>query len=385
MENNILDSYSNIKSKIDPINALQYLRSLGRIWTVWPLDIEASRLKKIYHEISLWFIIVNLFFASITLWMSVCSCGKYPILMAKNLSQLMIINDSFSHLILYRLYRSDLSILVQDVFKYMEICKNHERTKIQEYFVRFFIIYISLIVMYIIAALAFFCGAFILKKDFPIDASYPFSTDSALMSTIIYTHQTFSIVQNATLIMIDFLVITLFWYSGARINILGYRLQMIQNADQLNLCIQEHQEIIRFIQYSVTAVQFIVFKTISIVAIIIISAGLQLIYYDAQIVGSQFSLIITVAILRMITYSSTIDEMKELNDNLRWKIYKSNWIQSISNTNKNVQIFIHRCQSPIVVLHGRMFNIISLKFLAKLIYTSVSHLTTLRAIIERYS
>lgn len=99
--------------------------------------------------------------------------------------------------------------------------------------------------MYTVAALAFFCGAFILRKEFPIDAEYPFSTDSALMYTIIYTHQAFCIVQNATLIMIDFLVITLFWYANARISILGYQLKAIKNDNQLKQCIQEHQEIIR--------------------------------------------------------------------------------------------------------------------------------------------
>lgn len=112
MEN--ITSYIGLKSRsdIDPVNTLKFLRSFGRLWTVWPLDVETSRSKKIYHEVLLWFTILNLFFASISLWMSVCSCHKYPILLAKNLSQLMIINDSCSHLVLYRIHRSNLSVSV---------------------------------------------------------------------------------------------------------------------------------------------------------------------------------------------------------------------------------------------------------------------------------
>lgn len=86
-------------------------------------------------------------------------------------------------------------------------------------------------------------------------------------------------------------------------------------------------------------VHLIAYKTIFIVAVVMLSAGLQLIYvrkprltyighivtmnfnfqFNAQIVASQFSLIIIVAILRIVTYASTIDEMKELVRNFSYR------------------------------------------------------------------
>ncbi|OXU22405.1 hypothetical protein TSAR_001520 [Trichomalopsis sarcophagae] len=377
------DSYDKSNLKTDPQHAINFLKKLGRFWTIWPVSANASRFTKVYHECSLWFIIINLFFASLTLWMSVCVYHKYPILMAKNLSQLMIISDSFSHLVLYRINRSELQVLVQEVFDFMKNSKQNEKYIMRKHYNRFLGHYTILIVLYVIASLAFFCGAFILGKKFPMDASYPFSTDSILVSSIIFTHQTFSIVQNSVLIMIDLLVITLFWYAGARIKILGYKFKIVDSNEKLKNCIKEHQKIIQYVASIVKAVRFILYKTISIVAIIIISAGLQLLYYDAKVVISQFSLIIIVACFRIITYSSTIEEMKQLNEDLRWTVYKSSWFCISSEMKQCLQIFIHRCQIPLVTIDGQLLNIMSLAFFAKLIYSTVSHLTTLRAIIER--
>lgn len=105
------DSSYNCNFKTDPQHAIIFLKKLGRLCTIWPISANSSRFTKVYHETSLWFIIINLFFASLTLWMSVCAYHKYPILMAKNLSQLMIISDSFSHLVLYRINRSELQVI----------------------------------------------------------------------------------------------------------------------------------------------------------------------------------------------------------------------------------------------------------------------------------
>lgn len=125
----------------------------------------------------------------------------------------------------------------------MTECEHVEKLIMRKYYVRAFINYIILIVLYTIASLAFFCGGFILRKKFPIDAVYPFSTDAVLVTIIVYIHQTFCIMQNSVIIIIDLLIITLFWYAGARIKILGYRLKTVSDDDQLRKCILEHQEI----------------------------------------------------------------------------------------------------------------------------------------------
>lgn len=125
----------------------------------------------------------------------------------------------------------------------MAECEHLEKLILRKYYLRFFVNYTILIVLYTIASLAFFGGAFILKKKFPIDAVYPFSTDAVLVTAIIYVHQTFGIIQNSVIIIIDLSIITLFWYAGARIKILGCRLKTVRNNYQLKQCILEHQDI----------------------------------------------------------------------------------------------------------------------------------------------
>ena len=53
---------------------------------------------------------MNLFITVATLLMSVLSIHNNPVLMARTLSQLMILSDSFTHLILYKINRSDLRV-----------------------------------------------------------------------------------------------------------------------------------------------------------------------------------------------------------------------------------------------------------------------------------
>lgn len=99
-----------VKFITDPLEALQFLRALGRMWTIWPVDSKASWKTKTYHECSIWFIITNLFITWLTLWISVRDSYKYPVIMANNLATLMIATDSCSHLFFYRINRSDLRV-----------------------------------------------------------------------------------------------------------------------------------------------------------------------------------------------------------------------------------------------------------------------------------
>lgn len=131
------------------------------------------------------------------------------------------------------------------MFDFLQTCGRQEQLLTKQYYKHFLVHYIILIILYIIAALAFLCGALILNKRFPIDERYPFSIKSSLVFSIIYAHQIFSIFQNSTLIMIDFLVITLFWYAGARFKILGYKMRSVENSTRLKQHIEEHQQIIR--------------------------------------------------------------------------------------------------------------------------------------------
>ena len=127
----------------------------------------------------------------------------------------------------------------------MESCNRNEKSVMSEYYKSFLVQYITLIVLYAAAALAFLCGAFVLNKKFPLDTFYPFSTDSVIVISVIYIQQTFVIIQNSVIIIIDFLVIILFWYAGARIKVLGRRLRITDTDKQLRQCIIDHQHIIR--------------------------------------------------------------------------------------------------------------------------------------------
>lgn len=133
----------------------------------------------------------------------------------------------------------------------MNNCRLHEKIVLNNNFKRYLEEYAGLIVLYIMAVAVFYGGALILRKKFPIDtAIYPFSTESLLVSIIIYMHQLAAIFQTSTLMSIDFVVITLLWYTEARFEILSLRLKMVKNNEQFKKCIIEHQNVIRYNEFS---------------------------------------------------------------------------------------------------------------------------------------
>lgn len=136
--------------------------------------------------------------------------------------------------------------LLQELFDYINKCKYHEQLVLDKYFKRYLHGYAGHIVLYIVAVVIFYSGTIILKKRFPIEAIvYSFSTESTPVYVVLYVHQFFAVFQTSTLMGIDFCVMTLLWYTGARFEILSLRLKMVVNNEQLKKCISEHQDIIR--------------------------------------------------------------------------------------------------------------------------------------------
>jgi len=79
-----------------------------------------------------------------------------------------------------------------------------------------------------------------------MEAWYPFPIDSLYVKSILYISQVFAILQTGFSITVDFMIAMFFWYSAARLDMLGLELQYIRYENQMKACIQKHQEIIRY-------------------------------------------------------------------------------------------------------------------------------------------
>lgn len=79
-----------------------------------------------------------------------------------------------------------------------------------------------------------------------MEAWYPFSTEGTYIKGILYVLQVFAILQTGFCITVDFMIAMFFWFPAARLEMLGQELQQITHEKQMKICIQKHQEIIRY-------------------------------------------------------------------------------------------------------------------------------------------
>ncbi|EFN75502.1 hypothetical protein EAI_03036, partial [Harpegnathos saltator] len=124
---------------------------------------------------------------------------------------------------------------------------SHEMYIIQKYINRYLNFSLFVGISYIMAAITFSCGPLFLSINLPMEGWYPFPTDAPYIKGVIYILQVFAILQTGFCVTVDFTIAMFFWYTTARLEMLGEELQHITHESQVKSCIRKHQEIIRYV------------------------------------------------------------------------------------------------------------------------------------------
>lgn len=118
---------------------------------------------------------------------------------------------------------------------------------IQKYINRYSNFFVFVGVSYILAAITFSCGPLFLPINLPMEGWYPFPTETFYIKNVLYILQVFAILQTGFCVTVDFMIAMFFGYATARLEMLQQELQHIMHESQVKLCIQKHQDIIRYI------------------------------------------------------------------------------------------------------------------------------------------
>jgi len=110
--------------------------------------------------------------------------------------------------------------LLAHLRNFLKHSKLHERHIIQKYINRYSGFYAFVGISYILAAITFSCGPLFLSINLPMEAWYPFSTETPYTRTILYILQVFAILQTGFCITVDFMIAMFFCYSAARLEML---------------------------------------------------------------------------------------------------------------------------------------------------------------------
>ena len=170
-----------------------------------------------------------------------------------------------------------MQVLYEELENFLKNANPHERSILQRYVDRSKIFYGFVGGCIYLACVGFTLEPIILSHPFPTDSSYPFDVDSHPFYEILYVLQSLAIFHIASGLFIDTQVAILLWFTGARFEILGDEFEKVKNSDELNCCIEKHQELLRYAHEVQSVTKFIALATFATTTIGILCGGLTLI------------------------------------------------------------------------------------------------------------
>ncbi|CAK9818716.1 hypothetical protein ANTQUA_LOCUS9914, partial [Anthophora quadrimaculata] len=197
---------------------------------------------------------------------------------------------------------------------------------------------------------------------------------------ITYAMNIVHIVNAASVVFLDLLVITIIWHATCKFSILGYMVKSLTE-EELKMWIREHQNAIRYVREINFVVAPLAIKSTIAVALYIIVSGLVTIYCKVLFIElSKFFVVAMFSMLRFLACSWAADEMTEEAHSLAWDIYDSSRINTKAHS--EIILIIQRCQRPITIHAVGFLTAWSLQFCGHVLYTIFTFFSTLKAVLR---
>ncbi|KAL6434398.1 hypothetical protein ACFW04_006062 [Cataglyphis niger] len=368
-----------IRIKIHQV--LRILEFCGTFTSTWPPESTAGKREIFLRDLGWTLAILNVLGSLPPLILGAWYSENDIIRMMKALSELTALMEVLFNLILCRIGRSRLQKLLAQLRKFLKHAELHERHIIQKYINRYSDFYAFVGISYILAAITFSCGPLFLSINLPMEAWYPFSTNTPYTRGILYILQVFAILQTGFCITVDFMIAMFFWYSAARLEMLGQEFQQITHESHVKNCIQKHQEIIIFVEEVQYTVQYLICKSNITMASAVICGAFPLVHKQPLAVTAQFICMVLGGCERLYITAWPADDLAEMSQQIAWSAYSIPWFEKSRETITNISIFIQRSQKPLLISMGSMFPVLSVQYYANFLKTISSYFMTMRAVI----
>nr|XP_034179661.1 uncharacterized protein LOC117604073 [Osmia lignaria] len=254
------------------------LELAGKLTCTWPEDSSTSKWTNVLRNFRWIFALINVVVLLISLALGVYHHRRDFLLLMKTMSEVSATLDVFCDLVLCKMNSTQLQILIQRIRKYLETASEYENHVVQSYLDRYKEFYSVIVVAYIATGIFFTLAPLFLGQNLPADGWIPFSTESFGIYCIVYFVEAYCIWQAALIFVVDIMVVTLFCFTAARLDILGSKLKQVNCRELLVNCIKEHQEIIGFLEDTEDAVQSLLFKMNVTIGIAVVSATFPMLY-----------------------------------------------------------------------------------------------------------
>ncbi|XP_033209503.1 uncharacterized protein LOC117168171 [Belonocnema kinseyi] len=216
----------------------------------------------------------------------------------------------------------------------------------------------------------------------PKEIWYPFPITPYYNKIVVLMQQFAYIFHSSVIQLADSIFFMMLHIARAKLEILNDELKQVVDENQLKKCIQDHQEIIWFIEEINKTSGLIILKTVFAAAFYLTLGYLQLLHKHETIdpvLVHQFLLMIAVVNYRMFFGTLCADAIYTLAEDLRYSVP---WVSKSSGASKSMYIIIQRCQKPLRLFVTGFVPTYSLVYYASFLSSTFSYFLYIKAILK---
>ncbi|XP_029038287.1 putative odorant receptor 85d [Osmia bicornis bicornis] len=286
-------------------------------------------------------------------------------------------------MIMCRSQQKQFQVLYFDMEEFCKRATPSERIVLQRYVDRYkyfhgvYTLWCFLTTVFVIS------GPLYSPQTFPTHAIYPFSVERQPLKCFIFFHQSLVGFQVSSGMATDTQVALLLRYTAARFELLAMQLHAAKSGRELNACIKEHSELLRYTRKVCESVRFLVLATVATTTIAVIFGSLNLVTDQPLPLKILYAIIVFSASVELFMYAWPADNLMRMSARIAIDAYNTNWFESDLAMQRKIYFIIRRSQKLEIIRINGIVPRLSLLYYAKYLYKSTSYFAALRIIVEK--
>ncbi|XP_067210760.1 odorant receptor 10-like [Linepithema humile] len=365
--------------RMKPQQLLRILEILGVISSTSPKPIS-GKFYNIVRNIIWCLTFSNLIFQLIGEMLYMYHCQDDSIMILKTIFVAACVFDAILNLIICHIQRERLQYLLENIENYLKTADKNDMNILQKHVDHYTLILLVNTILLSCAGLIICFRPLITKERFPVDVWYPSFMDTALRRYIIYVSQVFSGIECVLCFNTDILIAIFLCYSTARLEVLQRNLQSTKTKDYIHVCIEEHQNIIKFVDLTQDAIQYLILKLNFTMGTAAVCSLFPLIIDQPLTVKSQFVFTFLSACERFYVSAWSATNLSEMSKKVAYSFPAEDYMSS--ETIHDILFIILRSQKSFTISMAGFLPILSLEYFGNFMAKAFSYFTAMKSIIN---
>ncbi|XP_026669998.1 uncharacterized protein LOC113464436 [Ceratina calcarata] len=371
-----------MRKRVGPEEAILFTKLSVALTCSWPVSISSAK-----HRLRLFNALWCAAFLSSTallfpLVAAVYEYRKDPIILGKTVSLASAVAQVSIKMLICRSQQKQFQILLHDMEKFCKNATTEERIVLQRYVDKYKYPHCVYVLWCFLTAAFVISGPLYLPQTFPTHAIYPFPVEQQPLKGFVFLHQSLVGFQVSSGMAIDIQVALLLRYAAARFEILGIQLREAKTDEEVNACVERHDEILSYMRRIHRSISFLVLSTVATTSVAVIFGSLNLIANQPLLLKALYAIVVFSASLELFMYAWPTDQLMGMSNKIADDAYDMSWHENDVKIQMKILNIIQRAQKMESVHISGILPTLSLTYYAQYLYKSVSYFTALRIMVE---